>query len=227
MAEPPPAITLIVPDFSSVRLIACSPPSWTVLLALEEKRIGYATRKISLADGEHRAPEMLARNPRGTTPVLIDGDRVVYETFAVLEYVDFAFPAPPLMPADPMARARALTRLHESSHLRSLGMDLFSWLAETLEMQRSAGRMEAMVAALHRELTFWDRCYGQGAWAAGDALSLADLSVFPFVATVSQLGLDLPEWYPNLQRFHAAMKDRPSARATWPASWGEPLDLLA
>lgn len=227
MAETAPAITLFIPDFASIRLIACSPPSWTVLLALEEKRLRYATRKISLADGEHRAPELLARSPRGAVPVLTDGDRVVYELFAIVEYLDFAYPSPPLMPADPTPRARALTRLHESAHLRSVGVDLFSWLGETPEEERSAERTEAMVGALHRELALWERRYGQGAWAAGDAPSLADLSVFPLVALVRQLGLDLAEWYPNLERFHAAMKRRPSAGATWPATWGAPLDLLA
>jgi glutathione S-transferase len=227
VAETVPAITLFIPDFASVRLIACSPPSWTVLLALEEKRLSYATRKISIDQGEHRTQAMLARSPRGAMPVLTDGDQVVYELLAILEYLDFAYPSPPLLPADRMHRARALTRLHESAHLRAVAMDLFSWLGETPETERSAERSVAMAGALHRELTLWERSYCQGAWAAGDAPLLADLSVFPLVALVHQLGLDLVEWYPNLERFHAAMKRRPSAGATWPATWGAPLDLLA
>lgn len=227
MANPLAAITLFIPDFASVRLIACSPPAWAALLALEEKRLRYDTRKLSFQDGEHRAPDMLARNPRGTIPVLTDGDGVVCEAVPILEYLDFAYPSPPLMPAEATARARALTRLHDSAHLRSTSSELFSWLMETPEAERSPERMEAMAGALHRELTFWERCYCQGGFAAGDALSLADLCVFAHLATVVRLGLDLPEWYPSLQRFHGAMLGRASVKATWPTTWAERLDVLS
>jgi glutathione S-transferase len=221
-----PAITIYTPDFSTIRVIACSPPTWAVLLALEEKRLPYGRRMLSFAEGEHRSPEMLALNPRGTVPVLTDGPRVLYETFAILEYVDWAYRSPPLMPEGLDERALALTRFHESGTLKAVGMDLFAWLMRAPEEARSPERLEGMTHPLHRELTVWERFYSRSTWAAGDALSLADLVVFAYVATAVQLGLDLAEWYPSLTRVYEAMRDRPSARATWPRTWTERLDLL-
>lgn len=226
MSEPTPAITLYMPDFASVQLIACSPTAWSVMIALEEKGLPYSRHVLSFPNAEHRSREMLDRNPRGTVPVLTDGARVVYEAFAILEYLDLAYPTPPLMPADLDGRARALTRFHESAGLKALGIELFSWLMHTPEGARPPERIEGMSSALHRELTVWERHYGESAWAAGEAISLADICVFVYVATAVHLGLDVGEWYPNLARFYEAMRERPSVRATWPATWQEQLDLL-
>lgn len=226
MPDPTPAITLYMPDFSSVRLIACAPSAWAVMIALQEKGLSYARQLLSFADAEHLSPEMLARNPRGTIPVLTDGDRVAYEAFAILEYLEHAYPSPPLMPAGLDARARALTRFHESGNMKTLALELFSWLMHMPEEALDPDRIEGMAGGLHRELALWERYYGEGPWAAGDAISLADISVFVYLAATVQLGLDVAEWYPNLARFHAAMRDRPSVRATWPETWKERLDLL-
>lgn len=227
MLEPTPAITIYTPDFSTIRLIACSPPTWAVLLALEEKRLPHTRRLLSFADGEHRSPEMLALNPRGTIPVLTDGPRTLYETFAILEYLDLAYRSPPLMPEGLDERALALNRLHESGSLKAVGMELFAWLMRTPDEARSPERLEGMTHALRRELTFWERFYSRSAWAAGEAISLADLTVFVYVATAVQLGLELTEGYPSLARAYEAMRDRPSARATWPSTWTQRLDLLS
>ena len=72
-------ITLYMPDPASLRVIECSPPSWMIQLALEEKELPYETRLLSFSAGEHRSPEMLARNPRGTVPVLTDGLARTYD----------------------------------------------------------------------------------------------------------------------------------------------------
>ena len=78
-----------------------SPYSWRVLLALEHKGLPYRSHLLQLAMQEHKSPHMLAMNPRGRVPVLKDGDYVVFESLAVLYYLDRKYPATPLFGDSP------------------------------------------------------------------------------------------------------------------------------
>src|SRR3954465_13838747 len=78
-----------------------SPYSWRVLLALEHKGLSYNTHLLQLAMQEHKAPHMLSLNFRGRVPVLKDGDYVVFESLAVLFYLDRKYPDPPLFGRSP------------------------------------------------------------------------------------------------------------------------------
>ena len=73
-----------------------SPYSWRVLLALELKRLPYVSHPLQFDKQEHKAPHILAMNPRGRLPVLKDGDYVVFESLAVLYYLDLKYPEPPI-----------------------------------------------------------------------------------------------------------------------------------
>ena len=76
-----------------------SPYSWRVLLALEHKGLPYAAHLLQLSKQEHKSPQMLALNPRGRVPVLKDGDYVVFESLAVLYYLERKYPQPPIFGA--------------------------------------------------------------------------------------------------------------------------------
>lgn len=213
-------LTLYMPAFSSVRLIACSPPSWMIQLALHEKDLEHRVVELDFAAGEHRTPEMLARNPRGTIPVLTEGSRTLYETFAILEYLEAAYPHPALMPEDLDARAIALTCFHASSNLKTTGMQLFAYLMRNPEPDPA--RLDDMKARLHAELAHWERHLTSLAspFLAGDALTLADLSVYAYLATAQYLGLSLsPE--SALAAFVERMRARQSVNHTWPVLWRE------
>jgi glutathione S-transferase len=208
-----------MPDPSTVRVVECSPPSWIVRLALEEKGLDHECKLLSYTASEHKSPEMLAKNPRGTVPVLMDGNIVVYETLAILDYLEYAYPQPALLPNTHALRALALTRLHEANNLKQVGMQLFSYLMSTKAIDLDPGEVDHLCSFLHDELFFWEYYYGVARWAAGSEISLADLAVFAYVATAAHLGLELEERYPNLHAFCSRMKQRPSAVATWPAVW--------
>jgi glutathione S-transferase len=209
-------LTLYIPEYSTIRAIECSPPSWMVQLALEEKELDYEVVRLSFPDGEHKSPEMLARNPRGTVPVLTDGPISVYETFAILDYIEHTYPEPALMPTNRSLRGLALTRLHESSHLKSAGMALFSYIMNTRGLDLDPDEVDRRAAPFHDELFFWEYYYGVGKYAAGNQVSYADLSVFTYLATAVHLGLPLDERYPNLARFYERMKKRIAVVTTWP-----------
>ena len=87
-----------------------SPYAWRVNLALEHKALPYERKVLSFAQGDLKKPEFIALNPRGKVPVLTDGDFVLYESAAIAEYLDEAYPAQGqrLFPGD--ARRRAMQR---------------------------------------------------------------------------------------------------------------------
>ena len=78
-----------------------SPYSWRVLLALEYKRLPYTSHLLQFSKQEHKSPHMLALNPRGRVPTLKDGDYVVFESLAVMYYLDRKYPARPLFGDSP------------------------------------------------------------------------------------------------------------------------------
>lgn len=214
-----PAITLYRPAYESVRLIQCSPPSWMVEMTLTEKGLPFTVERLSFARGEHKTPAMLARNPRGTIPVLTDGDAVLCETLAIIEYLDGAYPDPPLLGEDRVQRARALDRLHESAGLKRIGMDLLAYLMRTPDQERDPDRMANNLHALHQELVWWERYYEDSQWTAGNMFTLADISVFTYVATFVQLGIPLASRYRCLHAMYTRMRARPAVQQTWPETW--------
>lgn len=78
-----------------------------VLITLAEKRLACETHTVDLFANEQFQPWYLAINPKGVVPALDHDGQVVIESSLICEYLDEAFPTPPLMPADPHGRARA------------------------------------------------------------------------------------------------------------------------
>jgi len=84
-----------------------SPCARRVRAVLLEKGLEWTTRLVDLTRLEQKRPEYLALNPNGVVPTLVHGDRVLYESNVITEYLDDVFPEPPLYPRDPWARAQA------------------------------------------------------------------------------------------------------------------------
>jgi len=84
-----------------------SPCARRVRAVLLEKGLAWTTRLVDLTRMEQKRPEYLALNPNGVVPTLVHGDRVLYESNVITEYLDDVFPEPPLYPRDPWARAQA------------------------------------------------------------------------------------------------------------------------
>jgi len=96
-----------------------SASSQKLRLALAEKRLEWRSEEIELLTGGQHAPAYRKLNPAGVVPTLVHGGAVLTETSAILEYLDDAFPGPPLRPADPIARfvmRRWMARLYEDHH---------------------------------------------------------------------------------------------------------------
>ena len=94
-------------------------------ITLREKGLSYRVERLSFEKGEHKRPDMLRRNPRGTIPVLSDDDIHLHETYAILDYLEHAYPSPSLLPPRREDRARALVRYHEAGVLKNAAMAMF------------------------------------------------------------------------------------------------------
>jgi maleylacetoacetate isomerase len=77
-----------------------------VRIALSLKGKAWQEELVDLLKGEQFAGGVAQHNPHHAVPVLIDGPRVLTQSFAILEYLEECYPEPPLLPADPYMRAR-------------------------------------------------------------------------------------------------------------------------
>lgn len=84
-----------------------SQAAYRVRIALSLKGQEWQEDFVDLQKGEQFAGPVAQHNPNNTVPVLIDGPRVLTQSFAILEYLEECYPEPPLLPAEPYARARA------------------------------------------------------------------------------------------------------------------------
>ena len=133
-----------------------SPPAWRVLLTLAEKGIPYTSTMLTFDSGVLRTPPYLSLNPRGLVPVFIDGPVRLYESLAILNYIEFAYPSMPLLPADAVSRAKALMRMEEANNLSAAAGEVVYYLRRTPPSDINEEYLKAKTSALHSELALWE-----------------------------------------------------------------------
>jgi maleylpyruvate isomerase len=82
-----------------------SSASWRVRIALNLKGLGTDHLPHHLRRGEQRDPAYLAINPQGLVPTLQDGNAIITQSLAIIEWLEETHPEPPLLPGDPLRRA--------------------------------------------------------------------------------------------------------------------------
>ena len=158
--------------------------------------------------GEQHSPAYRAVNPAGLVPVLQDGDAVLTQSVAIMEYLDEAYPEAPLLPADLLGRARvralALTiacDVHPLGNLRVL-----NYVGDTLGAGDEGRKAWAShwialgFAAFEEMLTRPGAPTGR--FCHGDTPGMADCCLVPQVFNARRFGLDLAP-YPTLARIAA------------------------
>jgi glutathione S-transferase len=160
--------------------------AWKVWLVLEHKQIPYDFKLLSFDKEETRAPAFLAINPRGKVPTIVHDGFALWESNAVLEYLEERFPEKPLLPKDIRARATVRRLMCEADNYLSTALnELFNATLFAPGGKHDAGRIAAAQDEMVAELARWD------ALLAGDyltgALSLADFAAFPQARLVQRV----------------------------------------
>ncbi|WP_024507166.1 glutathione S-transferase family protein [Bradyrhizobium sp. ARR65] len=193
-----------------------SPFGRAVMATLEEKRAPFVLARLV-----PKSPEHLALHPFGRIPVFEHDGFRLYETQAILRYLDRVLPNPPLTPDDPKRAARMdqVMNINDWYLFQGVGNVIIFHRVVGPRVMGTTPDEEAIKAAMpkaHVVFAELARLLGQQSYFAGDALSLADLMIAPAMAFFRQT----PEWpalgapHPNLVSWLDRMEARPSMQAT-------------
>jgi maleylacetoacetate isomerase len=193
-----------------------SSAAYRVRIALNLKGVEYEPVFLNLPKGDHRQPDFVATNPHRTIPVIDDDGTVLMQSLAIIEYLDSRYPTPRLIPADPVARARAqafaqviaceihpLNNLRVLRHLRAeFGLDeaqvkkwVQHWIGESFRS------LEALLAE------------SAGRYCFGDDITIADVFLVPQMYNARRFDCDLAP-FPTIVRITEALRALPAfARA--------------
>jgi glutathione S-transferase len=188
-----------------------------VRVALREKDLACEEVLVDLPGGATRGAEFRRMNPFGQVPVLEDGDLVVYESLAILEYLEERHPTPPLLPRDPASRARVRQLMCASGDY--FAAPLKRWLTrifapettwDRADQERAAQELAAHLDVLEQMLVGREHLAG--------AFSLADVAYVPLVCELEMCRLGhLVQPRPAVRTWIDRLCARPSVRATSPA----------
>lgn len=158
-----------------------SPYSWRVQLALEIKRIAYQGRQLSFSDADLQSGEFLALNPRGQVPALRDGEFTLYESIAILSYLDAIQPVPALFGSDPAERGLIWRLIMECVYYLEPHMTSFAGTIFSGELPEK--RDEAIKSRQQVEQEFYrlDAVLEQNDYLAGKRISAADVAAYPVI----------------------------------------------
>jgi len=195
----------------------------SVRLALEEKGAAYQIEEVNILEGKHREPAHLARHPFGKVPAFEHDGFALYETGAILRYVDEVFPGPALQPGEPRARARCnqvLGVIDAYGYAPMIGQIVIQRLV--VPLLGGTPDEEIVAAAVEPARTTvnaLEALLGDGSLFAGAAPSLADLHLAPVYDYFSQTpeGGEILKGAPGLARWWAEIRERPSVQKTKPA----------
>ena len=184
-----------------------SSAAFRVRIALNLKGLAYETQAIHLIkDGGHnRRPEYRAINPQMRVPALVTpGGEILIQSLAIIEYLDETHPQPPLLPKDPIARAkvRALSEL--------IACDIHP-LNNTSSLRYLKNKMGQEQAAIDVWYHHWvlegfealEQLIEAGPYSCGDAVTIADICLVPQLYNARRLKVPLDK-FPKILSVDAA-----------------------
>jgi maleylpyruvate isomerase len=186
-----------------------SSAAYRVRIALNLKGLSADHLPHHLRKGEQRDPAYLAINPQGLVPTLQDDRGVILtQSLAIIEWLDETHPEPPLLPTDPLRRAKirafAMVLACDTHPVQNLKV-----LARLRELGLPDEQVTAWAAWANREgLTACETLIANepGPFCVGAAPTLADLCLVPQLANARRFGVDLAV-FPRLLKAETAAKD--------------------
>lgn len=173
--------------------------------------------EVSINAREHQSAAHLARHPLGLVPVLeLDDGRVLRESVAICRYLEELHPEPSLFGADAWQRA-VIEQWNRHAEL-----ELLAPVAQVFRnshafwqgrIKQSADFAEIMRELVRERMAWLDRELADRRYLAGDAFSIADITLLCGLDFGKVSGIRVGDDTPNLKRWHAEVSARPSARA--------------
>jgi len=198
------------------------------LLALEEK--GAAYEFAALAPGGLKQQPHLSRHPFGRIPAFEHDGWMLYETQAIMRYVDTVVPGPRLQPEEPRAAARMnqLMGITDWYVMPQVSVPITRNRVVAPRFNRPVDE-DAIVKAIPNAricIAEIGRLLDGHAWLAGDAISLADLLLAPHLSMFAQApeGAQILQEHENLRDWLMRIETRPSMAAT---TWDRLLERVA
>ncbi|WP_109124242.1 maleylacetoacetate isomerase [Dyella sp. C11] len=187
-----------------------SSAAYRVRIALNLKGLAYESRAVHLVNqgGEQHLPDFQALNPQELVPALVDDGRVFTQSMAIMEYLDETRPQQPLLPGDPVGRARvrALSQviacdLHPLGNLRVLQHLVTQFGAD--DAAKGVWSRHWISLGLHGMEAMLAGNVATGRFCHGDAPTMADACLVPQVYNAVRWKIPLDD-YPTIQRIHEA-----------------------
>ena len=181
-------------------------------LSLDEKGLDYEYVKVDLFKGEHKLPDYMAINPRGQVPTLVDRSARIYESVAIVQYLEYRYPEPSLIPGEPELIATCFRLIGEFNQK----LDPTNIFASVKFGGKRPADLGERVDKLLAECRIWEGYISEGPYFTGNVFSIADIVVLPFFGTVID-GLGLPDIdFPKLHAWYERCKSRPGvAKQPW------------
>jgi glutathione S-transferase len=208
-----------------------SPFAWRAMLTLEVKGLPYESKLLEFSKREHKTPAYLRLNPRGKVPTLKDGDFVVYESIAIMAYLERKYPMPALFGKTAEETGSIWRAISENEAYLAGAADKIVrpiFFGKGLD---KADEIQQAASAVREELRAMDTSLQRQNWLVGDTLSAADLAAFPFVqlllraaskeaAQPLNLGvMPLAEHFPSIGRWCERIEALPNYQRTYPPHW--------
>jgi glutathione S-transferase len=186
------------PNVRRVRLTAA-----VLGIELEEK-------KLDFAKGEHKNPEYLALNPNGAVPTLVDGDFVLTESRAIMQYLAAKKPESGLLPRDEATRADVTRwQFWDAAHFSpQMGTLAFEKVIKAMMGmgQPDGGKVQDALTNFRRFAAVLDKRLEGKQYVVGNALTLADLTIASSLMYSKQADVPLAE-FPNVQAWFSRISD--------------------
>ncbi|MGN6268974.1 MAG: glutathione S-transferase family protein [Sphingomonas sp.] len=183
--------------------------TWKALIPLYEKATPFTFRNVDPGEPDNYA-ELALRWPLAKFPLLVDGDRQVFESSAIIEYLDAFHPgAARMIPADPWqaVRVRQLDRVFDNYVMNAMQVVVGNALRP--EENRDPWGVDRAREGLDKIYAWLDGELAGRTWAAGDAFTLADCAAAPslfYADWVHPIG----DGHATLKAYRARLLARPS-----------------
>ncbi len=174
---------------------------------------------LDFAKGEHKRPEYLTLNPNGAVPTLTDGDFVLTESRAIMQYLASKKPESGLLPSDAQGRAETMRwQFWDAAHFSpQLGTLTFEKLIKPMMRmgEPDPHKVDEAIAGFRRFGAVLDARLGDKPYVVGSVLTIADLTLACSLMYAKQTGAPLGE-FPHVEAWFARMCDLDAWKRTSP-----------